>query len=85
MSIEAMKLAIKALENTYWSDFELCSTAMNALRQAIEEAEQQKPVAWYAQDNLGDEIEVIWNSQKPSYAEVWIPLYTAPLKLKENT
>lgn len=41
---------------------------------------EQEPVAWYAKDNLeiNDEVEVIWNSEMPKYAHVWIPLYTAP-------
>ena len=39
-----------------------------------------EPVAWYAQDNLEVkyDTEVIWGRSKPVYAEVWIPLYTAP-------
>jgi len=53
--------------------------AMLALHQALAQPEQ-KPVAWYAKDNLeiNDEVEVIWNSEMPKYAQVWIPLYTAP-------
>jgi hypothetical protein len=44
---------------------------------AARELRDMKPVAWYAQDDLeiNDEVEVIWSSEKPTYAEVWIPLY----------
>lgn len=48
------------------------------------ESMKQEPVAWYAKDNLEerDEIEVIWTRLKPPYAEVWIPLYEAPINAK---
>ena len=45
MSIEAMKQALEALDKTYWSDGVLCSKAFNALRQALEQPEQE-PEAW---------------------------------------
>ena len=50
--------------------------------EVMQPAEAQEPVAWYAQDNLEtkDEVEVIWNREKPKYAEVWMPLYGAPPK-----
>jgi hypothetical protein len=52
MSIKAMKQAVGALEATYWTDFELCSEAVNALRQAITDAEQPSQREWV---NLTDE------------------------------
>jgi len=52
MSIEAMKLALEALENTYaylprrWGGEREADQAITALRQALAEAEKQEPVAW---------------------------------------
>jgi hypothetical protein len=43
MTIEAMKQALEALESQRFSKV---IEATNALRQAIEQAEKQEPVAW---------------------------------------
>ena len=53
----------------------------------IEKQAEQEPVAWYAEDNLEerDEIEVIWTRSKPQYAEVWKPLYAAPVQQVDLT
>jgi hypothetical protein len=50
---------------------------VNEALAAARELRALKPVAWYAQDNLEihNEIEVIWSSEKPAYAEAFIPLY----------
>lgn len=45
MTIEAMKLALEALENVYGKG-KRCEAAITALRAAIEHAKQRKPVAW---------------------------------------
>lgn len=53
MSIEAMKQALEALEYTKDFDhphYEDQLTAITALRQAIEQAEKQEPVAWLCED-----------------------------------
>ena len=68
--------ALGSCKETSWSmtfDAESVQEALAAAR-SLRELE---PVAWYAQDNLetNDEIEVIWSSEMPTYAEVWAPLY----------
>jgi hypothetical protein len=71
MSIEAMKLALEALE--FYHDQhgeEKDGQAINALRQAIEQAEQQEPVAWISHsDSL-----LSWDK----FYDHMEPLYTAP-------
>ena len=63
--------------NLIWEDAELERFAELVRQDYLRELQALKPVAWYAQDNLeiNNEIEVIWNREKPPYAEVWIPLY----------
>ena len=60
MSIEAMKQALEALENTARSAVEQYvaeQKAITALRQAIEQAEKQEPDAWRnAAIRLGEEL-----------------------------
>jgi len=77
MSIEAMKQALDVLENTARSAVEQYvseQNAITALRQAIEQAEKQEPVAWLHPDKKVDVVvptSLTW-FDKP------LPLYTAP-------
>lgn len=88
MSIEAMKQALEALEeinqlsigkNAICLPAEI-DTAMDALRQAIEQAEKQEPVAWW--DGLNDDSEqsFIYHQDKRYFRQEAFPvaLYTAP-------
>jgi hypothetical protein len=82
MSIEAMKLALEALEEINKlsiGEHAIClpaeiDTAMDALRQAIEQAEQAQPVAWQWLNTAH------FRKKLPKDAEqgAWTPLYTAP-------
>ncbi len=49
MSLDAMKQALEALED-YERHTGFYSTATDALRIAIEQAERQEPVAWWRED-----------------------------------
>jgi regulator of replication initiation timing len=50
MSIEAMKQALKVLENKKLRmDEHLIPIVVDSLRQAIEQAEKQEPVRWFQQ------------------------------------
>jgi hypothetical protein len=71
-----LNLIIEALEGVSVSACQPHKNVIEALA-AARELRDMKPVAWYAKDNLeiNDEVEIIWNSEKPTYAEVWIPLY----------
>jgi hypothetical protein len=78
--IEAMQVALEALEDANdtarmeFSDEDYYSEAINALRQAIEQVEQQKPVAC-----IGTNGELMWlNKPKAIYSKPR-PLYTAPV------
>ncbi len=84
MSIEAMKQALDVLENTARSAVEQYvseQNAITALRQAIEQAEKQEPVAWML-DFIDDGFEVKdFVVTKPEYIGAGYnvrPLYTAP-------
>ena len=80
MSIEAMKLALDCLEDIFGKD-KIDVGAINALRQAIADAEKQEPVAWRSwndKDKFG-----FWDTK--AEAESWCdldfdsePLYTTP-------
>lgn len=48
MSIQTMKLALEALENPWKAKPEGVANAITALRQAIEQAEKQEPVAHWS-------------------------------------
>jgi hypothetical protein len=82
MSITAMKQALEALKevNTLSvGPFAIClpaeiDTAMDALRQAIEQAEKQEPVAWQWLTTAH------FRKKLPKDAEkgAWNPLYTSP-------
>jgi hypothetical protein len=93
MSIEAMKQALEALEradkiNGYANN----KKAITALRQAIEQAEKQKPVGylydWLNPDNR-DEVIRDWFAASMYVIEKdkgfnVRPLYTAPVHASEN-
>jgi hypothetical protein len=79
MSVEAMKQALEVLEmymvagTKYPSnllEMELAPKAYDSLRRAIEQAENQEPVAYM--DNKG------YICNHTTNPERWIPLYTAP-------
>jgi hypothetical protein len=69
--IDAMKKALEALE---WR-FSNADAAIEALRQAIEQAEKQEPVAWLSQG--GDVSRSKKHFEEMGFNFV-IPLYTAP-------
>jgi hypothetical protein len=77
MSIEAMKQALQALEHDNPAGR---SATITALRQAIEQAEKQEPVAWLIQ--YSDRHEFVWG-KKPEFLGKTVlaaePLYTAPV------
>jgi hypothetical protein len=81
MSIEAMKQALGALE-TKGEHHERVYAAITALRQAIEQAEKQEPVAWMVltQD---DKKSMLWGEERPPIFNTsvkLIPLYAALFK-----
>ena len=69
MSIEAMKLALEALEEYQekGAPFMSCDSAVNVLRQAIEEAEKQEPVAWQERQarRMKDGVVTEWTNWYP--------------------
>ena len=82
MSIEAMQQALEIIKNMrsgYGDDYHTGKEwrAMEALRQAIEQAEKQAPVAWMLPE-YGDVLSAAEVGGKPGIYN--IPLYTAPLK-----
>jgi hypothetical protein len=85
MSIEAMKLALEALEDvqdSFGNTSEWFKERVDGLRQAIEQAEQAQPVAWQWLDTAH------FRKHLPKDAEpgVWRPLYAAPTApVKEQT
>jgi hypothetical protein len=76
MSIEAMKQALEALEAH--ADIGIKSDkAITALRQAIEQAEKQEPVAWRFQSAVGGWA---YGKEPPIGSKYAVePLYTAPV------
>ena len=77
MSIEAMKLALEALEMWCPMTATYLNTrdeAITALRQAIAELEQAQPVAWMSPGK--ERIE--FSRTDTVYGSHTIPLYTAP-------
>ena len=85
MSIEAMKLALEAFQ----CDASYSAVAMQkrmdaitaiyqAIKQAIEQAEKQEPVAWMASDNK----DIVYASEFDGQPGIRfdLPLYTAPPK-----
>jgi hypothetical protein len=86
--IEVMKMALEALEEINKlsiGESAIClpaeiDAAMDALRQAIEQAEQQEPVAWRWKERINGDFDswVVTSSEPPPYAVEKQPLYTAP-------
>jgi surface antigen len=79
MTISAMKQALEALEEVNEiskGPSAIClpaeiDTAMDALRQAIAEAEKQEPVAWHEPDSYGN----VTTYKDWALANGWLPLY----------
>jgi flagellin-specific chaperone FliS len=74
MSIKAMKQALEALEEAHPKPYNESVTAhveaITSLRQAIEQAEKQEPVAWVEKDG-----ELVWQNKE---AAIGRNLYTKP-------
>jgi hypothetical protein len=87
MSIEAMKLALEALEYDSRPESEYgINSAITILRQAIEAAEKQEPVAWELRKGKTDRV-LLEITNDPKRAHDWkcsleevVPLYTHPPK-----
>ena len=79
MSIEVMKFALGALEDIFGKN-KVDVGAITALRQAIEQAEKRKPVAWMYV-NFDDECEQIEYGEPFDDPSV-TPLYTSPPQQK---
>ena len=77
MTIEAMKQALEAL-HVHAAPHPMVFRAMDALRLAIEQA--QEPVAWKWKERVNNEFDswVVTASEPPPYAIETHPLYTAP-------
>jgi hypothetical protein len=80
MSIEAMKLALEALEEvqmaittTPWMN-----RRIEDLRAAIEQAEKQEPVAWFMEGTYDDGTPSFVQVNGETDPEFYVPLYTAP-------
>jgi hypothetical protein len=85
MSIEAMKLALEALEELHRTGdtqvFDLCYApkVIPALRTAIEQAEKQEPVAWVCNHyEAGVKNDVDYWQDDIDALPVGTPLYTTP-------
>jgi hypothetical protein len=83
MSISAMKQALEALDciNSPLQVWEInkLAGAMNALRQAIEQAEKQEPVAWMTHTNAMMPLFHKTRKSALNWETQPIPLYTAPV------
>jgi hypothetical protein len=76
--IEAMKMALDALEKTivaFGTGLTLQQRAASVLRQAIEQAEKQEPVAWANPHDLQNFDMKVRTNGGPLHT---VPLYTAP-------
>jgi len=86
MSIDAMRQALEVLEEVqkFMKTSEWFNTRTDALRAAIEQA--QEPVAWMYVNTDGEceQIEYIENEPMPDDPSV-TPLYTAPRQWQELT
>ena len=74
MSIEAMKQALRVLENTRECD--AVNEAITSLRQAIAEAKKQEPVAWWIPK--AEQFCLPSSDGTRPFAKAWNPLYTTP-------
>jgi hypothetical protein len=79
MILITLKQALEALESRDGTLFDDELAAITALRQAIEQAEQQEPVAWLHPANA-----TCVTTDPTAYAR-GIPLYTAPPQRKPLT
>jgi hypothetical protein len=79
MTVEAMKQALDALEESglRWPNI---VEAITSLRQAIEQAEKQEPVAWMTINAYGEEDDIHYENPEGHLLEGWTykPLYTHP-------
>jgi hypothetical protein len=84
MSISAMKQALEALETLNSGDSYKTHNAATALRQAIEQAEKQEPVAWMTINEYGEEDDIHYENPEGHLLEGWTykPLYTHPPSLQ---
>ena len=82
MTIEAMKQALEALEDAVdhlpKPNSTECGYAITSLRQAIAEAEKQKPVAWAQFSEIGNLIDLL---EEP--CKGYVPLYAHPQPKRE--
>jgi len=84
MSIEAMKLALEALESDLAGRIKKKPHAIAALRQAIEQAEKQEPVAWMVYTLDGKSVCVTDNPADFNEQHRALPLYTTPQPQEKN-
>ena len=79
MSIEAMKLALEALEYHQEQTRPIHKTqeTITALRKAIEQAEKQEPVAWVAYGFGKEKHNLDYAQEDVDALEIGTPLYTA--------
>jgi hypothetical protein len=76
MSLEAMKMVLATLEDIFGKN-KVDVGAINALRQAIEQAEKQEPAVWMIQ--YKDRHEFVWSEPKFLGEKAFaVPFYTAP-------
>jgi len=95
MSIEAMKQALEALEEACRdrcnAEYNPCyaRTAITSLRQAIEQAEKQEPMAWGVPNTRITERQpfmmLLHSTDGCQYPEMLVPLYTIPQPQRELT
>lgn len=83
MSIEAMKQALEALKkDSPWRE-----ETITSLRQAIEQAEKQEPVAWGVPNTRITERQpfmmLLHSTEGCQYPEMLVPLYTTPQPQRE--
>ncbi len=86
MSLDAMKLALDALEHeAQVGNDDAYRVEREALRAAIEQA--QEPVAWMTFNAVGDEDDIWYVNPDGKLLEGWTykPLYTAPRQWKSLT
>jgi len=90
MSINAMKQALEALEKIDGAmPFPVGRSAITSLRQAIEQAEKQEPVAWIEHEWSGTGLRHLHFERREASLRdevvnpIWTPLYTTPQPQRE--
>jgi|DEB3_MinimDraft_2_1074329.scaffolds.fasta_scaffold40785_2 hypothetical protein len=84
MSIEAMKQALEALEDLPLDPKDYIEEAVEILRQAIEQAEKQEPVAYINVEQRKLELAKYMKWETPTVVHLpKIPLYTTPQPQRE--